>query len=293
MTELSAIQRQLIEALSHRASLCRLIFSVWSGFSPDVPLGAKELTVAAHLSHSDEVGTSEILRTLKELGLLEGVGPRWTPKAALARELKNLSMIFNAIDTYKSRVQKNDTEVKLVTTTPDRALALDRELTNAGWQMPRAEDTDESMVDLFAGAARRILVMTPFLDLRGGQILKALLERTRPEVEVWMILRNLDRPGRPDYPAGYTLLREFLWNRGARLFDYTLQHEAGAAVETFHAKLVLADDRKAYVGSANMTGASFEHSVELGVLLTGKAARQLSHIAEAIIRCAKPWNLAA
>jgi hypothetical protein len=42
-----------------------------------------------------------------------------------------------------------------------------------------------------------------------------------------------------------------------------------------------------------MTGASFEHSVELGVLLTGKAARQLSHIAEAIIRCAKPWNIAA
>jgi phosphatidylserine/phosphatidylglycerophosphate/cardiolipin synthase-like enzyme len=291
MTELSAIQRQLIEALSHRASLCRLIFSAWSGFSPDVPLGAKELTGVAQLSHSDEVGTSEILRTLKGIGLLEGAGPRWIPKAALASELKNLSMIFNAIDTYKSRVQKNDTEVKLVTTTPDRALALEQELTNAGWQMPRAEDTDESMVDLFAGAARRILVMTPFLDFRGGQILKSLLERTRPEIEISVILRNLDRPDRPDYPVGYTFLREFLSKRGARLFDYTLQHEPGAAVETFHAKLVLADDQRAYVGSANMTGASFENSVELGVLLTGKAARQLSHIAEAIMRCARPCNL--
>jgi phosphatidylserine/phosphatidylglycerophosphate/cardiolipin synthase-like enzyme len=291
VTELSAIQRQLIERLSHRASLCRLVFHAWAGFTSDVPVGARELTAAAHLSHSDDVGTSEILRTLKDLGLLDGIGPRWTPKAAFARELRSLSLIFSVIDIYKTRVQRNDTDVKLVTTTPERALALDRELASAGWQMPRTEDTDESMVDLFAGATRRIIVMTPFLDLRGGQILKSLLERSKPEIEISVILRNLDRPGRQDYPAGYALLQEFLSKRQARIFDYTLQHELGASVETFHAKLVLADDRKAYVGSANMTGASFELSVELGVLLTGKAARQLSHLAEAIMRCARPWKL--
>ncbi len=283
-------QERLIVALSHRASLCRKIFDAWATVGPAVPVGAKELTSAAHLSYSDEVGTSELLRTLHSLGMLEGRGPRWTPTPSLASSMTTLAIIFGGIDTYRSRVQKNATDVKIIATRPERAVALDKELAEAGWQTPRPEETDESMADLIAGATRSIVVMTPFLDSRGGTILKTLLERAQDDVQITLILRNLDRPERKDYPVGFLPMLNWLRERRVTIYDYSVEHFPGAPIETFHAKLVLVDAIRAYVGSANMTGASFESSMELGVILSGEAARQLSRFVEVVVRCATPWS---
>jgi phosphatidylserine/phosphatidylglycerophosphate/cardiolipin synthase-like enzyme len=169
---------------------------------------------------------------------------------------------------------------------------LDRELANAGWQTPRPEETNESISNLFAGANRSIVVMTPFLDQRGGSILKTLLERARKDVEIKLILRYLDRPDRRDYPQGFPLLLDHIRERHVRVFNYSLAHSPDAQIETFHAKLFLADGARAYIGSANMTGSSFDRSVELGVILSGEAARQLSRLVDAILRCATPWYIA-
>ncbi len=290
MAALAQYQERLIVALSHRASLCSKVFSAWASVGSAIPVGPKELTSAAHLSHSDEVGTSELLRILHSLGLLEGHGPRWTPTPSLSSSMETLAVVFSGIDTYRSRVQKNATDVKIIATRPGRAVAFDRELADAGWQTPRPEETDESMADLFAGAARSIVVMTPFLDQRGGSILKTLLERAHDDVQITIILRNLDRPERKDYPAGFPLILDWLRERRVNVYDYSLEHFPGAPIETFHAKLVLVDEIRAYVGSANMTGASFESSMELGVILSGESARQLSRFVEVVVRCAKVWS---
>lgn len=290
MTGVAHYQERLIVALSHRASLCSKIFDAWATVGPTVPVGSKELTSAAHLSHSDEVGTAELLGTLHSLGMLEGPGPRWTPKPSLATSMATLAVIFRGIDTYRSRVQKNATDVKIIATRPSRAVTLDKELANAGWQTPHLEETDESMADLIAGAARTIVVMTPFLDMRGSAILKVLLDRAQNDVHVTLILRNLGRPERKDYPVGFPLILDWLRKRRVAVYDYSLEHTPGAPIETFHAKLLIVDGVRAYVGSANMTGASFESSMELGVILSGEAARQLSRFVEVIVRCAKIWQ---
>ncbi len=291
MSELDDIQDRLIELLSHRASLCSVIFKAWASLDADVSVGPKELTAAAHLSHADEVGTSEVLRILRSLNLLDGTGPRWRPKAALATSLGVLAIIFEAIEVYRSRVQKNATEVEIIATRPGRAVALDRELANAGWQTPHPEETDESISNLFAGATRSIVVMTPFLDQRGSSILKALLGRAYKDVEITLILRYLDRPERKDYPQGFPLLLNWFRERRVRVFNYSLAHTPDVPIETFHAKLFLVDGARAYVGSANMTGSSFDTSVELGVILSGEAARQLSRLVDVILRCATPWSM--
>ena len=291
MSGLAQYQERLIVALSHRASLCSKIFDAWSSIGPSVPVGPKELTGAAHLSRSDEVGTAELLRTLHGLGVLQGSGPRWTPVPDLAGSMGTLAIIFRGIDTYRSLVQKNATDVKLIATRPERAVALDKELAEAGWQTPRPEETDESMADLIAGAAREIVVMTPFLDVRGSEILRTLLARANPDVRITMILRNLDRPERKDYPVGFPLMLEWLQERGVEIYDYSLEQFPSAPIETFHAKLLLVDGVRAYIGSANMTGASFEYSMELGVILSGEAARQLARFVEVIVRCARPWKI--
>lgn len=290
MTGVAHYQERLIVALSHRASLCSKIFDAWASVGVTVPVGPKELTGAAHLSHSDEVGTAELLRILKSLGMLEGPGPRWTPTPSLAEGMATLAVIFRGIDTYRSRVQKNATDVKIIATRPQRAVTLDKELAASGWQTPHPEETDESMADLIAGAAHTIVVMTPFLDVRGGVILKTLLERAHGDVHVTLILRNLGRPERNDYPSGFRLIEDWLRKRRVAVYDYSLEHSAGAPIETFHAKLLIVDGVRAYVGSANMTGASFESSMELGVILSGEAARQLSRFVDVIVRCAKVWQ---
>ena len=278
-------------ALAHRASLCSRIFKAWASVGSKVPVGVKELTGAAHLSHSDEVGTSDVLRILHSLDMLEGQGPRWKPKPTLVSMMETLAVIFGGIETYKSRVQRNATDVDIIATRPRRAVAFDRELANAGWQTPRPEETDESIAGLFAGAARSIVVMTPFLDQRGGSILRTLLERVHDDVQITLILRYLDRVARSDYPVGFPLIVDWLRERRVRVFNYSLEQFPGAQIETFHAKLILVDGARAYVGSANMTGSSFETSVELGVILDGEASRQLSHLVEVILRCATSWPL--
>jgi hypothetical protein len=193
MSGIEGLQERLIEALSHRASLCSVIFKAWATIGTEVGVCARDLTTVSHLSHADEVGTSEILTILSGLGVLEGSAPRWKPTANLAANLQGMATIFGAIEVYRSRVQKNATEVEIIATRPGRAVALDRELSSAGWQTPHPEVTDESISHLFAGATRSIVVMTPFLDQQGGSILKSLLGRVRKDVEITLILRYLDR----------------------------------------------------------------------------------------------------
>ncbi len=45
-----------------------------------------------------------------------------------------------------------------------------------------------------------------------------------------------------------------------------------------HAKLLIADSKSAYVGSANLTGRSLAYNLELGVILKGNAASILNNI---------------
>lgn len=59
--------------------------------------------------------------------------------------------------------------------------------------------------------------------------------------------------------------------------------------ETFHAKVVLADDRLAYVGSANLL-AQLHHLMELGSVLQGRAARVVASVVRAVEAVSPPWN---
>jgi phosphatidylserine/phosphatidylglycerophosphate/cardiolipin synthase-like enzyme len=67
--------------------------------------------------------------------------------------------------------------------------------------------------------------------------------------------------------------------------------DAVGGCETFHAKVALADSDLAYVGSANMTMFS-RHSMELGVLVEGRAARVVANVVRAVTKVAHPIPLA-
>ena len=107
--------------------------------------------------------------------------------------------------------------------------------------------------------------MTPFIDAGGFRWLRRLFEGALPECEKILILRNADK---------YSVelgIEHAEWLRELRVSvrDDHLSHSVGRAVpvETFHAKIVLADDGLAYIGSANLLGSSEGLSLEAGTLV--------------------------
>ena len=57
-----------------------------------------------------------------------------------------------------------------------------------------------------------------------------------------------------------------------------------------HAKIVLADDKSAYVGSFNMNLWSLAYSLEVGVCVTSRSAARLSDVVSAAERVSVPMR---
>jgi phosphatidylserine/phosphatidylglycerophosphate/cardiolipin synthase-like enzyme len=131
--------------------------------------------------------------------------------------------------------------------------------------------------------------MTPFLDERGAEWLRELVAPLKQTIQVVLVLRSLEEPTRWDYPRGYPLLREWLAGRHAQVFNYSIPNSNFTARETFHAKVILADSNYAYVGSANVTAASRENSMEMGVVVKGHAALEIADVVDAVIKSAQCW----
>lgn len=131
--------------------------------------------------------------------------------------------------------------------------------------------------------------MTPFFDGKGAAWLKELLALVVPGVERVLVLRSLEDSTRKDYPAGFDHLAPWLQSEGVKVFNYSLSRPAGGR-ETFHAKAVLCDRTSAYLGSSNLNTASLEHSMEMGVLLRGRAAAGVANVVDAVLSASTPWT---
>ena len=88
-----------------------------------------------------------------------------------------------------------------------------------------------------------------------------------------------------DLSARHCLKGEFI-----RIFNYSIPKLEGKGRETFHAKVVLCDHNAAYIGSSNMTVASLEHSMEMGVALYGRAAADVAVVLDAVLNTAVEWT---
>ena len=81
---------------------------------------------------------------------------------------------------------------------------------------------------------------------------------------------------------------------GIKVFSYAIAHDPALrspAVQTFHAKILLADNDKAYIGSANMTRWSRNFSTECGVIVKGPSVRPVATLIEAILKVSVLFSL--
>jgi len=153
--------------------------------------------------------------------------------------------------------------------------------------------------------------------LWGGSLLVALgkiLEATRNSLVIlspyWRVegVRSLLSTANRDNYAGVNV-RVLTQNacfmkaddRDALNFFIAKMRESGASVQAFaprtiggltpflHAKLIVADSNKAYVGSANFTSSGLDHGIEVGVVLEGEVASAFGIWANALEAACDPW----
>jgi phosphatidylserine/phosphatidylglycerophosphate/cardiolipin synthase-like enzyme len=278
---------RVIEALAGRASLCRRLFPAWARLSPGAPVDAPGLVASASLGVTDEQGAQHVLNELVRLGLAVRQAEQYVATEALQPALGALAVAFAGIDYYREHVHRDRTLVQVVLTRPELSTILESCLAERGWRLGALESTDQAFLGIVRCARRRVVVMTPFLDDKGAVWLKHLIEHAPSGVGATLVLRGLEDPARAD-ASGYAGIRSWLAQRGVTVMNYGLLRPRGGR-ESFHAKVILADDERAYVGSANVTGWSLDYSMELGVVLEGQAAGEIAEIVDAVLQAATPW----
>src|SRR6266568_1934143 len=201
-------------------------------------------------------------------------------------ELLRLAHILTGADHFR-RMRINPAITELAITMPLVPSYLEKELAATLGRPGGFLTTSAAFTRLAQAASRRLAVMTPFIDAGGFRWLRRVFEAAQPPCQKIVVLRNTDQ---------YSVelgVQHADWLRALQVSvrDYHLSHAAttGRAlpIETFHAKLIVADDTLAYVGSANLLTSSEGLSLETGLLVEGGAAVQVARLVDAVLRVAR------
>lgn len=194
---------------------------------------------------------------------------------ALAQELAPLLL---GAQLYRTRVHQDTDTVDVVLTRPPAPSQVSIQLDTMLQGSRSFRDTRQLLPAIAESAGRSFGVMTPFFDEVGAKVVLNLFEIT-PAPDRFLILRTT-KEGLP--PPGLAVARSDLARFGVKVLNFRLDRPDAPGNETFHAKVVLADDVSAYVGSSNMNQWSFDYSLELGLHVRGRAAARIAAVLQAV-----------
>lgn len=177
-----------------------------------------------------------------------------------------------------------EVRAEAVVTMPSGPSRLAKELPKLGIAHVGMAATNESFLRLARSAQLSLAVASPFLNDEGLSWALALFAET-PAADRQLIVR-----ARGTTRNALFVRHVELQSLGVRVFDYAVSSPDGKGFETFHAKVVLADDATAYVGSANML-VHGRQPLELGVMLQGGPVPEIAAVVRAIRQVAQPIAL--
>jgi phosphatidylserine/phosphatidylglycerophosphate/cardiolipin synthase-like enzyme len=118
------------------------------------------------------------------------------------------------------------------------------------------ETTPSALQDLFQTARRTLKVLAPYVDPTIAGLMAG--------AEAPLMIVTTAAPGRPPRPN--PVLERLAATHDVEV-RYLNERRDRALIFQMHAKLVLADSGRAYVGSANLTDTSVHYNLELGLLV--------------------------
>ncbi|KAF0225754.1 MAG: hypothetical protein FD176_201 [Rhodospirillaceae bacterium] len=171
------------------------------------------------------------------------------------------------------RYGRPESTVEAVVTLPVQPSKIEEKLPAHGIAYVRLVETDNAFLKIAEKAVQRLTVMSPFLNEEGVEWVLGLFEATKAP-ERLLIVRQRRKIG------------HFLRQRAddfrrlqVRIIDYFVPLDRG--YETFHCKVVMADEDVAYVGSANLLVYG-RRSMELGVLTEGAVVKPIANLLRAV-----------
>lgn len=258
------------------APLCRAV--VEARFSGCMRL--REICLASGIASARSSVVEAALTAGVGAGLFEKCGDmEWKLRPV---NFDQLAIALEGLALYQEQVHVDETEVDIVLTPPMKPNKLEEALIVQGYVGATLEHTDAIFMHIALKAKKRFVVFNPFFDSTGVESLLFACAATGESVEKILITRFPNGKAVEPLEARMSELRA----AEVKLYNYWLPN--GSSYETFHAKALLADTNIAYVGSANMTWASLEKAMELGVMLKGKGAKTLANVIGAVLRISKP-----
>jgi len=187
---------------------------------------------------------------------------------------------------YAQYRHRDANQVEITLSPPAHPSRLMEILPKQGFSWTRLYDTKDSLLELASQARQRFTIVSPFLDSEGLEWIGHLFEASASKpVERTLIVRGRDE-------RELELLKSHqlqLAGWGAKILTYAILHDPGLRIpslETFHAKILLADATTAYIGSANMNRWSRDFSMECGVILRGPCVKPVATLVDAMMSIA-------
>lgn len=264
-----SLAKSLVESLGQDCATGALV-------SRTAIAGPNDLLDLARLKSAPAGALERVLRDFLRRGWLVAEGNGWVAGPnAIPCEIP----AFLEGAAAMRAIAPSDGRATAVVTLPSSPSGLVRALPATGFSYAGLVSSDEAFERIADAAVGSFTILTPFLNEEGFNYVLRLFQRTTAAQKMLIVRRHggalsavRSRPAE-------------LLAAGIEVRNYTLPLPEG--YETFHAKVLLADQNLAYVGSANMT--RFERrSMELGVMMDGKAARVVASVVRAVQAIAQP-----
>jgi len=145
-------------------------------------------------------------------------------------------------------------------------------------RLPALRQTAGVLLELIDGAVEEVVLAAPYVDAPGVETLHAALSAARMRGVDLTVITSL---GRGVVFASLASLAAPAGRGGLRVAEVRTDVSPLGS----HAKLLVADRRRAYIGSANFTAAGFGRNVEVGVRVEGAQVDEVARLLDALARC--------
>jgi hypothetical protein len=268
------VQSALLK-LAPYAELVEPLFAQGAQGQLSSPTPLKRLAQMARVSTAGLGRLRAALHLVCEAGMAEQVDESNWRLTLHADACSTLALMLKGVSLYLSKVHQDADRVSVVLSKPPEPSAFSTALAQSlrgDWGIQLTADALERLAE---AAKTRFVVMTPYTDANGMDRVIALFKSTGNTVRRVLIVRDASA-------AELVAVRSKLSGLAVEVHEFRLAREAGQN-ETFHAKVVCADDSQCYVGSSNMNTWSFNYSLELGFHVQGQAARRTIEIVNAVL----------
>ena len=238
--------------------------------------GAQSVTTTSLVGRFSAASVERVARNFESRGWLVKDGAIW--RMSQMPLPKGLSSFLTGAAEMRVYALAEAAPVAVVTL-PGLPSRLTQVLPIEGPVHASMESTDNEITRIARSAVSSITIMSPFVNREGAEFAMRVFDQSQAKDKT-LITRLAGKTGHVVRP-----LLDAMERRGIRVLDYFIP--AGEGYETFHAKVVIADGDLAYVGSANMTMYS-RHSMELGIIVKGKAAHAVAALVRSVQRISVP-----